>query len=72
METFLVMNGFEIIADVDDAEKTILALALAAGDLSGEELLAWVTSHIQRLLTCPQSPASMPATPSLVVQTAVQ
>jgi death-on-curing protein len=49
METFLVMNGFEIVADVDDAEKIILTLA--AGDLSREELLAWVTSHIQRLPT---------------------
>ena len=49
METFLVMNGYELVADVDDAEKVILTLA--AGDLSREELLAWVTSHIQRLPT---------------------
>jgi death-on-curing protein len=49
METFLVMNGFEIAANVDDAEKTILTLA--AGELSREELLEWVTSHIQHLPT---------------------
>jgi death-on-curing protein len=49
METFLVMNGFELAADVDDAEQVILTLA--AGDLSREELLAWVTSHVQRLPT---------------------
>ena len=49
METLLVMNGFEIVTDVDDAEQIILALA--AGDLSRGELLAWVTSHIQRLPT---------------------
>ncbi|MGB6042397.1 MAG: type II toxin-antitoxin system death-on-curing family toxin [Pirellulales bacterium] len=47
METFLVMNGYELVADVDDAERVILTLA--AGDLSREELLEWVTSHIQRL-----------------------
>ena len=46
METFLVMNGFEIVADIDDAEKIILTLA--AGELSREELLEWVTSHIRR------------------------
>ena len=43
---FLVMNGFEMAADVDDAEKTILTLA--AGQLSREELLQWVTSNVQR------------------------
>ena len=49
METFLVMNGFEIRADVDDAEKIILPLA--AGALSREELLEWVTSRVRRLPT---------------------
>jgi death-on-curing protein len=49
METFLVLNGFELIADVGSAERTILTLA--AGDLSREELLDWVTSHIQSLPT---------------------
>jgi death-on-curing protein len=47
METFLVMNGFELVADIDEAEKTILTLA--AGDLSREELHDWITSRIQRL-----------------------
>jgi len=47
METFLVMNGFDLAADVDDAEKIILTLA--AGNLPREELLDWVKSHIQRL-----------------------
>jgi death-on-curing protein len=45
METFLVMNGFELIAEVDDAERVILNLA--AGELSREELLQWVTAHVQ-------------------------
>ena len=47
METFLVMNGFELVAEVDDAETIILSLA--AGKLSRDELLDWVTSHVQRL-----------------------
>ncbi len=47
METFLVMNGYELVADVDNAERVILTLA--AGDLSREEFLEWVTSHIERL-----------------------
>jgi death-on-curing protein len=49
METFLVMNGFEIAATIDDAEKTILTLA--AGGLTREELLEWVTSNLRRLPT---------------------
>ncbi|HRX78212.1 MAG: type II toxin-antitoxin system death-on-curing family toxin [Planctomycetaceae bacterium] len=47
METFLVLNGFELVADVDGAERIILALA--AGKLSREELLAWVSLHTSRL-----------------------
>ena len=49
METFLVLNGYELVADVDDAETVILNLA--AGDLSREELLEWVSSHVERLPT---------------------
>ena len=49
METFLVMNGYELVADVDDAEKVILTLA--AGDRPREELQKWVTSYIRRLPT---------------------
>ena len=49
METLLVMNGFELVADVDDAEKIILSLA--AGDLSREESLTWVTPRIRHLQT---------------------
>lgn len=49
METFLVINGWELSADVDDAENVILSLA--AGELSREELSEWVTSHVRRLPT---------------------
>jgi len=43
------MNGYELSADVDDAETVILNLA--AGDVSREELHEWVKSHIERLPT---------------------
>ena len=46
METFLVLNGCEIRASVDDAERVIVQLA--ANQTSRDELLAWVTAHIER------------------------
>ncbi len=49
METFLVINGHELVADVNDAEKVILTLA--AGELTRHELLQWITLHINRLPT---------------------
>lgn len=47
METFLVMNGCELVADVDEAERVILTLA--AGKLPREDLVTWIASHLQRL-----------------------
>jgi death-on-curing protein len=47
METFLVLNGCELVAEVDNAEQTILQLA--AGKLTRDELLAWVTEHLRSL-----------------------
>ncbi len=44
METFLVLNGQEIVAYVDDAES--MFLKLAAGDVEREELLAWITANL--------------------------
>jgi death-on-curing protein len=44
LETFLVLNGCELDAGVDDAERTILALA--AGALAREQFVAWVTRHL--------------------------
>ena len=44
LETFLVLNGRELEAGVDDAERTILALA--AGALTREQFVAWVTQHL--------------------------
>ena len=39
----------DVEADVDDAEKVILTLA--AGDLPRNELLEWVSSHVERMPT---------------------
>lgn len=43
METFLVLNGFEIDASVDDQER--MMLALAAGQVSRAELTGWLERH---------------------------
>lgn len=43
-ETFLVLNGYELDAAIDDAERTILELA--AGGLTREQLREWVNDHI--------------------------
>ena len=44
METFLVLNGHTLTAS--DAELVVAVLALAAGDLSEEELADWLRGHI--------------------------
>lgn len=44
MEIFLVMNNLELKATPDEQEKIILHVA--AGELSREQLLAWLRSHI--------------------------
>ena len=43
METFLVLNNWELDATADVAERTILALA--DGTLSREEFVQWVNHH---------------------------
>jgi death-on-curing protein len=45
METFLVLNGHEIDALVDEQERIVLAVA--AGRLGRDEFTEWVRSHIQ-------------------------
>jgi death on curing protein len=47
METFLVLNGFELTATIDDVEQTMLKLA--AGELSREELVAWIRRNLATL-----------------------
>ena len=44
METFLVLNGHELSAGVDEQEAVFLQLA--AGVLSRDDFLAWVQQHL--------------------------
>jgi death on curing protein len=47
MDTFLVLNGFELVADPVEVYTTILALA--AGDTSEEQLYGWLKMRIEEL-----------------------
>jgi death-on-curing protein len=47
METLLILNGCEIVASTDEQEQ--LVLALAAGQLSREELVGWLRGHVRGL-----------------------
>jgi death-on-curing protein len=44
LEAFLILNGRELDASVDDAEHTMLGLA--AGGLAREAFVAWVVRHL--------------------------
>lgn len=44
MEVFLVLNGYEILADVDEQERVVLGIA--TGAYSRDFLRDWVESHI--------------------------
>jgi death on curing protein len=44
MEAFLVLQGFELKAD--NAELVVVTLALAAGELSEDDLVLWVRDNI--------------------------
>lgn len=44
MEAFLMLNGFEICAPVDEQEK--LMLDLAAGGVTREKTIEWVRNHL--------------------------
>jgi len=48
MEIFLVFNGFEIKATVDEQEQ--LFLDLASGKVSREDLVGWLQKKIVPLL----------------------
>ena len=47
METFLVLNGFEIDASVDEQER--LVLQVASGKLERDEFTTWLRGHIVRM-----------------------
>jgi len=44
MEVFLVLNGYEIRASVDEQEQMILQIA--EGKISRDELTRWIQNHI--------------------------
>jgi death on curing protein len=44
LEVFLLLNGHEIEASVDEQE--VVVLQLAAGDLDREELTEWLRKHL--------------------------
>ena len=44
MEVFLVLNGFEISADIDEQEEVVLKVA--SGELSREALATWLQKHL--------------------------
>jgi death-on-curing protein len=44
METFLILNGFEIDASVDEQEEVILQVA--SGELKREVFTSWLRAHI--------------------------
>jgi death on curing protein len=58
METFLVLNGWELAAEVDEQEQIILRLA--AGTLKREEFTVWVQSHLHQRPAEPSAPADSP------------
>lgn len=43
METFLLLNGYELNADIDDSENVIMKLA--AGQLERQPFNQWVAAH---------------------------
>lgn len=47
-ETFLVLNGHEIDAGIDEQES--LMIDLASGKLSREALAQWIASHLRQIL----------------------
>lgn len=46
METFLVLNGFEITASVNEQEQTILSVA--SGTMERAEFVEWLRNHVAK------------------------
>lgn len=49
METFLVLNGYEIDSTVDEQERIILDLA--AGNLTRKAFINWLKDHVIQITT---------------------
>ena len=47
MEVFLVLNGYELLAGIDEAERIILRLA--SGDIERDQFTRWVRGHVKPL-----------------------
>ena len=47
METFLILNGYEIISSVEEQENVMLALA--AGKMSRTNFSEWLNNHIRHI-----------------------
>lgn len=45
METFLILNGIEIVAPVEEQERVLLQLA--AGELERDAFTAWLRAHVR-------------------------
>jgi death-on-curing protein len=48
METFLILNDYEILASVDEQESVMLSLA--AGKMSRTSFLEWLNNHINQII----------------------
>ena len=46
MEVFLILNGFEVEASVDEQEEVVLRVA--SGEMNREALAEWVRTHLSR------------------------
>ena len=49
MAVFLLLNGVELRASVDDQER--LMLNLASGQLTREQLASWLESHVEPVVS---------------------
>jgi len=47
METFLVLNGSEIVASVDEQER--LMTEVAAGRVARIQIVAWLRDHVRHV-----------------------
>ena len=47
METFLILNGYEIVCSVDEQERVMLELA--AGQMSRIKFSEWLNNHISHI-----------------------
>lgn len=47
MATFLFLNGFELRADLEEAERTILGVATS--EIDREALVQWIEGHVVRI-----------------------